>query len=235
MKLKLLLPLLAILLLGTGCGSISNTSDVATSDVATAAGINDEPAMVTVDGLSIEYENAIPVPMQLALGTFELENTDYPIDAEQAEELLPLWKALNALSNDDTVAQAEVDALYQQIAEAMTPEQIAAIASMQLTFEDMRTLAQEQGWEFAAGGRFMGNDQISPQIRETAQAMRQSGQMPTGRFGPGGEGLGGGPPGGDGVVPPSGESTTTFQRVGNGLNSEIIAAVIQYLQDIAGE
>jgi hypothetical protein len=56
--------------------------------------------------------------------------------------LLPLWQAIQngVLQND-----AETNAVLKQIEGTMTAEQLAAIAAMQLTAEDVTAYAQENG------------------------------------------------------------------------------------------
>ncbi|MEW6406148.1 MAG: hypothetical protein AB1649_30555, partial [Chloroflexota bacterium] len=39
-------------------------------------------------------EVSMPIEMKLMLGTVKLDETEYAIDAAQASELIPLWKAL---------------------------------------------------------------------------------------------------------------------------------------------
>ena len=43
--------------------------------------------------LDTSYENALPVSSQLALGIFQLEETEDAVTSEQASALLPLWQA----------------------------------------------------------------------------------------------------------------------------------------------
>ncbi len=128
----------------------------------------------TVDGqLSTDYENALSIPMQLAVGTFRLDGTDDQVDVDTASALLPLWKALRSLSSSDSAAAEEIQAVYNQIQETMTPEQIQAISEMQLTFGDMGEVAQKLDLNFGVGGRF---GDFTPEQQETAQAARESGQ-----------------------------------------------------------
>ena len=65
--------------------------------------------------------------MQLIIGTFLLEDTQDAISSEQAAELLPLWKAVRSLSSSDTAAAEEINALYDQINEKMTEQQMTVI------------------------------------------------------------------------------------------------------------
>ncbi|MFN2236256.1 MAG: hypothetical protein ACK2U1_18670, partial [Anaerolineales bacterium] len=116
----------------------------------------------------------LPAEMKWLIGTVKLDETDYAVDAEQASQLLPLWKALRSLSEDDTTAQAEIDALITQIGESMTPEQSSAIDDMNLTMQDMSSVMETLGIE----GNFGGPGQISEEMRATMEAARQSGDFP---------------------------------------------------------
>lgn len=85
------------------------------------------------------------VQSMLAVGTLELEGTDQAVTADQAKELLPLWKAVRVLGSSDTISQAEKQALYDQIQETMTADQIQAISKMSLTREDMTSIMAKLG------------------------------------------------------------------------------------------
>jgi hypothetical protein len=149
------------------------------------------------DGSQASAPRELPLALKLALGTFKLDGTNYSIDSQEAQQLLPLWKAVLALSQSDTTAAEEMTALVNQIQSTMTPDQIKAIDAMGLTFQDMRTIAQEQGINLGGGGGGVGN--LSPEARSTLEASRGSGQFPRGDFGggfPGGGFPGGGPGGG---------------------------------------
>lgn len=97
----------------------------------------------STSGINTDYENALPIQLQLSIGTFGLEDTDLAVDAEQAVELIPLWQVLNGLNESGSAAPEEVDALVVQIEETMTSEQIKAISAMQLTRESMGEIMQE--------------------------------------------------------------------------------------------
>jgi hypothetical protein len=99
--------------------------------------------------LNESYEGALPVSSQLALGTFLLEGTETAVTSEQAQTLLPLWQVIQSGA---LKGEAETGAVLKQIEGAMTPEQLAAIAAMHLTSEDMGTWAQEQGVSLAGPG-----------------------------------------------------------------------------------
>jgi len=174
----------------------------------------------------------VSLPMQLALGTLSLEGTENAVTPEQAAELLPLWKAVKSLSASNNVTTQELDGLYKQIQKAMTPEQMGAIQSMDLSAENMAEVMEKLGMEPPMNP--MG--ELSPEQQSNMEARRSSGQRPEG-FVPGG-GQGGGPGGGmgpefgfsgEGQADPDGQSQQSRPRVG--FNSAFSEAVIQLLEE----
>ena len=132
----------------------------------------------TSDVLDTSYDDALDASGQLALGTIKMEETGNAFSADQATVLLPLWQALRG----GVTAQAEVNAVLKQIEGTMAQEQLAAIAAMQLTQEDLQTWMQEQG--LGAGGGFRGTGEGQggdPDARATRQAQfggGEGGEMP---------------------------------------------------------
>jgi hypothetical protein len=150
------------------------------------------PAVQPPSALDTSYENALPVRNQLALGTLRLEETDEPITDEQAAALLPLWQALRGTLGSGASAQAEIDALLQQIEGTLSASQLAAITGMELTQSDLQAWAQSQGLSSGSGagtgaggglpggglpgGGLPGSGQsLSPEERATRQAEREGG------------------------------------------------------------
>ena len=121
--------------------------------------------------LPVNYEDALAVRNQLALGTLELIQPASVISAEQAQTLLPLWQALRSTQQAGGTAQAEVNALLTQIEAAMNPEQLQSIASMKLTFTDMQEWATANGITMGSGGGSPGQGSgMSAEARATKQA-----------------------------------------------------------------
>ena len=196
-----------------------------------ACGVEAPAEAVSTSALSTDFENALSVQLQLSVGTFELEGTDLSVDAAQAAELIPLWQVLRSLTESDSAAQEEIEALVAQIEETMKAEQIEAIAAMQLTREDMGAIMQEYG--------------LQPESRsgETPPEGVTPGQGRGG--GSGVPGMGGGPGGGQG----GGETGLTPEQIatmqaereasggGNMLNNRIsgviIDGLIEYLASLA--
>jgi phage FluMu protein gp41 len=131
---------------------------------------------------------------RLVLGTLRLEGTDQAVDAQQAAELVVLWRAYRALSASDNAAAAELEAVIGQIEAGMTPAQLSAIAAMQLTQADLAAYVQDNGLQGA--GR-----SASTQAAASGQTATAGGAATGG--GQGGMMAGGGPGGELGGVPPA--------------------------------
>jgi hypothetical protein len=184
----------------------------------------------------------LPLAMKLALGTFKLDQTNYPLDAAEVTQLLFLWKGMRNLSQDTSAANAEIQGLTKQIQDTMKPEQVTAINGMNLTFQDIAAIAKETGLDLGSFGGQAGN--LSPGAQATFQAARQSGGG--GGFGGGVPGAGGGGNRQGGFVPGAGgggqsaSSTNTsggsqtraagssFSKLG--ISPTMIDAIIQFLQ-----
>jgi len=196
-----LLMLLLFTLLMTACGASAPNAAGPTSGVSgdSAAG-------------------ELSPSMQVAIGTLRLDETENAVTAEQAQKLLPLWQTMQVLSESDTAAQQEIDALAEQIQETMTAEQRQAITDMNLTREDMMSVLQEQG--LASGGVPAGGP------NNNAPGGNQNGG---GGFGPGGF-PGGGPP--QGGFPDGGQGGGGGQ--GSGLTPDQIATAQASRQPTGG-
>jgi len=126
--------------------------------------------------LDASYSDALSVSNQLALGTLRLEETEKPVMPDQATALLPLWQALQG----GVTAQAEVNAVLKQIEGTMTPEQLAAIAAMQLTQEDLQAWMQEQGLGMRGGFPETGGDMSEEEQESLRATVEAGGGMPGG-------------------------------------------------------
>lgn len=161
---------------------------------------------------------------QLAIGTLRLEDTEYPITSEQAEELLPLWYVLQDLNDSDTAAQEEIDGLISQIQETLTSDQTEAITALHLSREDMFA-AMQSGNPVSAGS-------TSSQGGSAPSAGGGGSFQPGGDFPrpDGGNFTGGNAPG----VSPSGAAVSsdesTRQALSNSVPSALFDSVIEFLQ-----
>ena len=150
-KTILLLTSLLLVLVLSACGG----NAAAEADSAIVSG--DSPPAETNNDIPFE----LPIEMTLMLGTVKLDDTAYAVDAQQAAELLPLWKALRSLSESETAAQAEIEAVISQITDSMTTEQMQAIAEMNLTMQEMVDVAEMLGIEIGGFGSNRGD--ITPE------------------------------------------------------------------------
>lgn len=173
--------------------------------------------------------------MVLMLGTMKLDEVGLAPDADQASGLLLLWQAYQSLGTSDTAAPQEMEAVLAQIESAMTEEQTAAIAAMDLDQEDLSGFMGSFRQESAAGQGSSGDGFFF-----------SGGEIPGGAAGPGG-GLvipPGGPPGGfttgDGGEGLSPEMRATAlagrtARAGNLSALFLLRPLIAELQALAGE
>ncbi len=201
-----LLSLLFILILAA-CGS-------------TAA---DEMSASASTGESAVDERTTPLSLQLMLGTVRLEETGSAVDAEQASDLLPLWKALRSLNESGTAAQVEMDALVSQIGDSMTAAQMNAIIALELAMQDFAAVAETLGIEAGGFGGRMG--EMTPEMQATREAAQASGEGPGG-----GQGFGGGI-----GMDPAARETAMAERGGTrgagfGINTALLDALIEFLE-----
>jgi len=225
-----LLLMIAVLLLAFTLAACGSPEQADFPQISAEPEVGDEPA--APEGTGDRVAREISQELQLAMGTFILEETDYPIDAEQAAALLPLWKAARSLSQSETAATQEIEAVMRQIEDAMTAEQLDAIQAMGLTFEDMSVLFEELGVETGFAGRFR---DMTPEMRATMEA---SGEASGGGFGGGGGIPGAGGGGGSGELSPEARQTAIAERGGSrgatlGLNPALLDAIIEFLENKA--
>lgn len=153
------------------------------------------------------------VDEQLAAGTLRLEGTVLAVNAGQAKELLPLWQQVLSLSTDGSnTTQDQIQAVYQQIQDVMTTEQIQAIEGMNWDQTDLQSLMSDLGLQATPG----------------AGPNPGGGQMATpgaGGMGPGGTGT---PPDFLGTPGPGGSFG------GRGMGNLFVEPLIALLQQRAG-
>jgi hypothetical protein len=193
-----------------------------------------------------------PVEQKLAPGTLKLEGTDRAVTAAQAKTLLPLWKAVKTLSSSNNASAEEITALYQQIQDAMTAEQLQAIKNLSLTQAEMQALMQQYGIQMPQMPA--GNLNGTPAARSSGSSGNSSGAQAgdpgAGGFPPGGDfagGPGGAPPDGGGFLGggalPNAQTTPAAgipqarpanRGFGGGMNNLFIDPLIKILEQRAG-
>lgn len=146
-----------------------------------------------VGGGAATSGEALTDEMRLMLGTMKLDEVGLEPDATQAADLVVLWQAYRSLVTSDTAAPQEIEAVLGQIEKAMTAQQTAAIAAMQIDQEDLTAFLESSRQDAASGDGsfdgFLGGGPGGP------------GGGAAGGFAPPGGGAGGGftPP--DGALP----------------------------------
>jgi len=173
---------------------------------------------------------ALPQSIQLAVGTLMLEETPQAVTAEQAQELLPLWQMLRTLQQSDTAAQAEIEAVLNQIQAAMTPEQLAAIEEMDLTPGNMRDMFQELGLGMGRGESSSGGQEGGFRPPDGIVIVPGGGPGPGGGMFPGG-----GMPGGGTDLSPEERATAMAERMSSGFGVALMDRLIELLEARAGE
>lgn len=200
---------LAILIILTASILSACTGAAASPTASTAA---------SSETLTASYQDALSAELQLALGTLKLEESAASIDRATASTLLPLWKAARALSQSDATSALEMNALFSQIEQSMTADQLAAIAAMQLTTAD---LAQQLASLAPAAGTAAASSSTSSNVN-TASAGPGGGQMPPYDMSGGAPAM----PGGADVLAVSPSTQTTPSAVRSSSTSGVPAALL---------
>lgn len=149
---------------------VSDAGDTTPAE-PTAEPPGDESAPPPVTTLDDDYPDAVLVFQQLVVGTLMLEGTDQAVTAEQAQELLGLWQMFKALRGGSSPPSLEeINATLDMIMAEMTPEQLGAIQAMQLTQDDVRAYAQENG--ISGQGDPTGNQNLTDEERRERMLTR---------------------------------------------------------------
>lgn len=151
--------LLCVVVLSACGGDSAAASAAAPAPAAGAAGrqaAGQGFQQVTSTYLKRDYDGALSVTMQAALGTMKLEGTGNAVTADQAAKLLPLWQATES---DAIQNPTEINAVYKQIESTMTPAQMQAIATMKLTRTDLQSWAKSAGIQMPTFGQGQGGQQ----------------------------------------------------------------------------
>jgi len=173
--------------------------------VASSTTNTDTGAYVSAN-LDTSYENALSARLQLNLGSLKLAETTTPITPEQAKAMLPLWQGLQNMTSSGNSAQAEVNAILAQIEATFTPDQLTAIREMKLVSADIQTWAAANNVTSGSGGQpGSGQGQGGGSgMSAEARATRQA------------------------------EEGVTSGAGGNGLSTQVLNALIEYLETVAG-
>lgn len=149
---RLILIILVVPLLLAACSTTPSTSSGTDSSAAIAPASNQDVTpqpsgeeALSTEVITTDYDDATSVRNQLAFGTMKLDGTAQAVTAEQAKTLLPLWQAMSALSGNTSTVPEELNAVQNQIFASMTPEQLQAIADLQITNAKISEFYAEKG------------------------------------------------------------------------------------------
>jgi hypothetical protein len=137
MKKIIFVIMMIMMLVLAACSNVDEVEDSGT--------IQTTPTSIMADAFDLEFEDAASSRTQLAFGTLQLQESEYPLSAEEAQTLLPLWQALLALESNPDTADEEINAIQDQIIKSMQPEQLQTIASMQITNADLTIFYTDHG------------------------------------------------------------------------------------------
>jgi hypothetical protein len=225
MKKITILLLLVVSLALAACGS-SSTTDQSTSGTTTGASSGTATGTDTA-----ATQPGMSTALELIVGTFKLEGTENAVTADEAKTLIPLWQAYASLSQSDTTAQAELDALIQQIKDTMGTKQTDAIAALKLTQQDAFAFMQENGITMgggnaanASGTPMPGQDMsgFTPGQGGGGGTTTGGGSAPSGGM-PSGGGPGGNMPSGGGSAPQGGSAPSDLGASGQTLDPQAAA------------
>ncbi len=87
--------------------------------------------------------SSLSVTDKLGIGILSLDEAGLSITSTQAADLIPLWQAVQTLGADKTSASAEISALYTQIQNTLTPDQLAQIEETTWSQEELVSLLQQ--------------------------------------------------------------------------------------------
>jgi hypothetical protein len=183
---------------------------------ACSSSSNSASSMTGTNGTAgAQGETSLSKVNMLLVGTLKLDGTDQSVSADEAAKLLPLWQAYRSLSNSQTAAEAEVDALLDQIESSMTAEQVKAIEALNLTNTDMMDMMQSMGGGMGPQGT--PNPKSTPGADFPSGGF-QSGNPPSGSAGsgPSGNPPSGGPPSGGAIMVGPGGDAGSAAGLGGG-------------------
>jgi hypothetical protein len=118
---------------------------------------------------SSQTSSSSSVQSHLAVGLLSLEGTSQAVTVDQAATLMPLWQAVSALSKDSNTSSVELKALYAQIQETLTADQVSAIQAQAWTDSQVSALMQKYSVSAAQNtGKANNSSSGTAQTQDTA-------------------------------------------------------------------
>ena len=244
MKIKIISIAVMLVFLLSACSGTPTDEKVSSSDQESLLATQ-SPDQVNEDGQSGQEQvqdqvgemAQLSTQMRLIVGSMQLDEANLSITAEQANELLPLWKVMKNLLGSDTSAAAEIEALFSQIQSVLTEDQLQWIENFNLGQEEYQSLLAEFVPEDILNSGSLMTEEEREARRATAIA-ENGGTVPQELLGSGGgRGMGGGsgiPRSSTGETP--GAGVGAGQGAGGGqINIYLIDALILGLESISAQ
>lgn len=201
-----------------------------------------QPAGTETNSTGVAAESgANALDNRLAYGILKLEGTNNAVTAAQAKVLLPLWQQIKTLeasftggnTNNNSTSAGDLQAVYQQVQQALNSDQIQTIEQDSMTQNDIQAVMQQFNIQITPGAFGSGGGNfptLSPEERATRAAQFQGTPGAGGGRGFGGNGTPGAGrgPGANGTPGPNGG------RGFRGTNFIFLDALINLLQQRAG-
>ena len=138
---------LFLLLVLTACGAGSGEEADLPTEAANGEMLQGTPPAEAEGGLFRRNNPAgeLNPATNLAVGMILLEETEFALDQDQADVLVPYWKLYLNLLESDATAPEELEAILAQISKILTPEQEEYITGLALVQENLMTLLSDLG------------------------------------------------------------------------------------------
>ncbi|MCE1252083.1 MAG: hypothetical protein LWX83_00875 [Anaerolineae bacterium] len=208
--------------------------------LSACSGQSTRTGRATQNGSTGGAQGTVTEETKLAIGIMKLEGTSQAVTTEQAKVLLPLWKAERSLEGNSSTAEAELQALTEQIKGSLTAEQLEAINKIDFSQQNLRTLMSElnigNGSAQASSGQNASGTSTSSSSQRNFNGGGGGGGMGGGMGGPPGGGFGGGPGGdmGGGTMSTQSSSSTRTATTQVRVNTFLVNALITLLTGKVG-
>lgn len=138
---------LILVLVLTACGTNSGEEVNLPDEASGGEGLQETPAAEGERGWFRQNNDAgeLPPATRLAVGMILLEESEFALDLDQVEVLVPYWKLYLNLLESDATAPEELEALISQIQQILTPEQDEYITELDLVQENLMVLMSDLG------------------------------------------------------------------------------------------
>jgi hypothetical protein len=125
----LIIASILMLCLTAACSGLTANASANTTSSTVLSQITDSSRMTVKD--------------KLGIGILSLDGTSLAVTSDQAVVLLPLWQAVKSLGADKNAASVEIAALYTQIQDTLTADQVARIEQFTWSQTELVSLVEQ--------------------------------------------------------------------------------------------